>query len=64
MQQLRREELEALERFRESVRMRELERLISRSPSGRRTLIFPGEPMPRSAPAFPDAPPPVCKSPD
>jgi len=40
------EETAALEKFLATVRRRDYERRIPKSPSGRRTLLFPGEPMP------------------
>ena len=40
------EETAALEKFLATVRRRDYERRVSKSPSGRRTLLFPGEPMP------------------
>ena len=44
------EENIALEKFLATVRRRDYERRISKSPSGRRTLLFPGEPMPDPRP--------------
>lgn len=44
------EETRALEKFEAAVKRRQFERRIARSPSGRRTLLFPGEPLPSDHP--------------